>query len=70
MANMIYTARPYMPGQAAVGLMGRTFMAAYDLALDLRDAYLAERQDQKLAQATRHLDRRLMRDIGLDHSAS
>lgn len=70
MANMIYTARPYMPGQAAVDLLGRAFMAAYDFALDLRDAYVAERKAQKLAQATRHLDRRLLRDIGLEHGAS
>ena len=70
MANMIYTARPYMPGQAVVGLLGRAFMAGYDLALDLRDAYAEERKAQKLAQATRHLDRRLLRDIGLEHGAS
>lgn len=70
MANVIYTARPYMPGQAVVDLLARACVAAYDLVLDLRDAYIAERQAQKLAQATRHLDGRLLRDIGLDHSAS
>ncbi|WP_193366993.1 hypothetical protein [Pelagibius marinus] len=70
MANMIYTARPYMPGQAVVDLAGRAFIAAYDFVLDLRDAYVAERKAQKLAQATRHLDRRLLRDIGLEHGAS
>ncbi|MEO3428047.1 hypothetical protein AAFN88_04270 [Pelagibius sp. CAU 1746] len=70
MANMIYTARPYMPGQAVVGLLGRALMAAYDFALDLRDAYVAERKAQKLIQATRHLDSRLLRDIGLEHGAS
>lgn len=70
MANMIYTARPYMPGQAVVGLAGRALMAAYDFALELRDAYVAERKAQKLVQATRHLDSRLLRDIGLEHGAS
>lgn len=70
MANMIYTARPYMPGQAVVDLAGRAFVAAYDFVADLRDAYVAERKIQKLAQATRHLDRRLLRDIGLEHGAS
>jgi hypothetical protein len=70
MAYMIHTARPYMPGQAVVGLIGRACMAAYDLALDLRDAYAAERQAQKLARATRHLDSRLLRDIGLERDAS
>lgn len=70
MANMIYTARPYMPGQAVVDLAARAWMAAYDFAIELRDAYVAERKAQKLAQATRHLDRRLLRDIGLEHGAS
>lgn len=70
MANMIYTARPYMPGQAVVDLAARACMAAYDFAIELRDAYVAERKAQKLAHATRHLDRRLLRDIGLEHGAS
>ena len=64
MANMIYTARPYMPGQAVVDLAGRAFVAAYDFVLDLGEAYRAERKEQKLAQATRHLDRHRDR---LDH---
>jgi hypothetical protein len=70
MANMIYPARPYMPGQVLGDLLGRFVMATYDLVVELRDAYAAERKAQKLAQATRHLDSRLLRDIGLDHSAS
>lgn len=70
MANVIFTARPYMPGQVIGDLLGRFVMATYDLVVELRDAYVAERKAQKLAQATRHLDSRLLRDIGLDHSAS
>lgn len=70
MANMIYTARPYMPGQAVVDLLGRAFVGAYDFVLELRDSYLDERKAQRLAQATRHLDRHLLRDIGLDHGAN
>lgn len=70
MANVIHTARPYMPGQIIGELLGRFVMATYDLVIELQDAYAAERKAQKLAQATRHLDRRLLRDIGLDHSAS
>jgi hypothetical protein len=70
MANMIYTARPYMPGQAVVDLVARACVATYDFAVELHDAYVAERKAQKLAQATRHLDRRLLRDIGLEHGAS
>ena len=45
-------------------------MASYDLAMELRDTYVEERQAQKLARATRHLDRRLLRDIGMEHGAS
>jgi hypothetical protein len=70
MANVTYTARPYMPGQIIGDLLGRFVTATYDFAIELRDAYAAERKAQKLAQATRHLDRRLLRDIGLDLSAS
>lgn len=70
MANMIYTARPYMPGQAVVDLLARACLAAYDFVLDLHDTYVEERKAQKLAQATRHLDSRLLRDIGLDQGAS
>lgn len=70
MANMIYTARPYMPGQAVVDLLGHAFMAAYDFMLELRDAYVAERKMQTVIQATSHLDRRLLRDIGLEHNAN
>lgn len=70
MANVIFTARPYMPGQVVGDLLGRIVMAGYDLVVELRDAYVAERRAQKLAQATRHLDSRLLRDIGLDQGAS
>ncbi|GAB4393273.1 MAG: hypothetical protein Tsb0032_12050 [Kiloniellaceae bacterium] len=70
MAQVIYTARPYMPGQLIGELLGRFVMAAYDLVVDLQAAYVEERKAQKLAQATRHLDRRLLRDIGLEHDAS
>ena len=70
MAYMIHTARPYMPGQAVVDLAARACMAAYQVTVDLRDAYIAERRAQKLARATRHLDRHLLRDIGLEHGAS
>jgi len=70
MANVIFTARPYMPGQIIGDLLGRFVMATYDLAIELHDAYVTERKAQKLAQATRHLDSRLLRDIGLDHGAS
>jgi hypothetical protein len=70
MANMIYTAQPYMPGRLIGEVLGRTLMTAYDLALEVRDAYVAERKAQKLAHATRHLDSRLLRDIGIDHGAS
>ena len=70
MANVIFTARPYMPGQVIGDLLGRFVMASFDLVVELRDAYVAERKAQKLARATRHLDARLLRDIGLDHSAS
>lgn len=70
MANVIHTARPHLPGQIRGELLGRFVAAVCDLAAELRDAYVAERKSQKLAQATRHLDRRLLRDIGLDHSAS
>jgi hypothetical protein len=70
MANVIFTARPYMPGQVIGDLLGRIVMASYDLVVELRDAYVAERKAQRLARATRHLDSRLLRDIGLDHGAS
>ncbi len=70
MANMIYTARPYMPGQAAVALLASAFAAVSTGIANLRDAYVAERRAQRLAHATRHLDPHLLRDIGLDHSAS
>jgi hypothetical protein len=70
MANVIFTARPYMPGQVLGDLLGRMVMASYDLIVELHDAYVAERKAQKLVQATRHLDSRLLRDIGLDHGAS
>jgi hypothetical protein len=70
MANVIYTARPYMPGQVIGDLLGHAVVATYDLIVELRDAYVEERKAQKLAQATRHLDTRLLRDIGLDHGAS
>src|SRR3546814_2272468 len=70
MANVTYTARPYIPGQMLGELVGRFVMATCALAGALRDAYAVERKAQKLAQATRHLDRRLLRDIGLDHSRS
>lgn len=70
MANVNFSARPYAPGQVLGDLLGRFGAAACDLAAELRDAYTAERKAQKLAQATRHLDSRLLRDIGLDHSAS
>ena len=70
MTNMTHTARPYLPGQILGDLSGRFARAALELVSELRDAYVAERKVQKLARATRHLDRRLLRDIGLDHSAS
>ena len=70
MAHVIHTARPHLPGQIRGELLGRFVTAAGDLVAELRDAYVTERRAQKLAQATRHLDRRLLRDIGLDHSAS
>ena len=70
MANMIYTAQPYMPGRPVADLLSRAVVAAYDLVIELGDAYAAERKAQKLARATRHLDSRLLRDIGLDHGAS
>ena len=70
MANVIYTARPYMPGQAAVALLGSAFAAIGNSFARLRDAYVAERKAQRLAYATRDLDLHLLRDIGLDHSAS
>ena len=70
MANVIYTAQPYMPARMLGEFLGRAVMATYDLAVELRDAYVAERKAQELARATRHLDRRLLRDIGLEHSAS
>jgi len=70
MANVIFTARPYMPGQVIGDLLGRIVMTSYDLVVELRDAYVAERKAQRLARATRHLDSRLLRDIGLDHGAS
>jgi len=70
MANMIYTARPYMPGQAAVALLGDAFAAIGDAVATFRDAYVAERRAQRLAHATRDLDLHLLRDIGLDDSAS
>jgi hypothetical protein len=43
MANVIFTARPYMPGQIIGDLLGRFVMTAYDLVIELHDAYLAER---------------------------
>lgn len=70
MANVNFSARPYAPGQMLAELLGRFGAAVYALASELRDAYVEERRAQKLAQATRHLDSRLLRDIGLDHSAS
>jgi hypothetical protein len=70
MANVIYTAMPYMPGRLVADLVSRAVVAAYYLAIELGDAYVAERKAQKLARATRHLDSRLLRDIGLDHGAS
>lgn len=70
MAYMIYTPRPYMPGQAVVGLLSRACMTVYDFALELGEAYVAERKARRLAKATRHLDERLLRDIGLDRSTS
>lgn len=70
MANVIFTASPYMPGRLLGEMVGRAVMDAYDFAVELRAAYIAERKAQKLARATRHLDRRLLRDIGLEHSAS
>ena len=70
MANIIYTPRPYMPGLATVDLLSRACMAIYDFALELREAYVAERKARKLAKATRHLDDHLLRDIGLDRSTS
>ena len=50
MANMIYTARPYMPAQILGDLVGRFVMVSYDLVVELRDAYVAERKAQKLAR--------------------
>ncbi|NIA68153.1 hypothetical protein HBA54_06075 [Pelagibius litoralis] len=71
MANVIHTtARPYMPGDRAVGLLGGTVAAFRDTLTSLRDAYVAERREQRLAHATRDLDLHLLRDIGLDHGAS
>ncbi|HEY9538194.1 MAG TPA: hypothetical protein VIS03_11445 [Kiloniellaceae bacterium] len=75
MANVTYTGGSYLPGQPPAGrirggLLGRFAVATRALVVELRDAYLVERKAQKLAQATRHLDHRLLRDIGLDHSAS
>ena len=70
MANMIYTARPYMPGQAAVALLGGAFAAIGTAFAGIRDAYVAERRARRLAHATRDLDLHLLRDIGLDDSAS
>ena len=70
MANVIFTASPYMPGRLLGEMVGRAVMATYDFAGELRDAYIAERKAQKLVRATRHLDRRLLRDIGLEHGAS
>ena len=70
MANVVYTASPYMPGRLIGELVGRAVMAVYDFTVELRDAYAAERKAQKLIRATRHLDSRLLRDIGLEHGAS
>ena len=70
MANVIYTARPYMPGQAAVALLGGAFVALRNTVVELRDAYVAARRAQRLAYAVRDLDQHLLRDIGLDHSES
>lgn len=69
MANVIHTAHPYVPGQIIGDLLGRFVAATRALAIELRDAYVAERKAQKLVRATRHLDSRMLRDIGLDHSA-
>ena len=70
MANVIFTASPYMPARPFGELIGRAVMDAYEFVAELRDAYVAERKAQRLARATRHLDRRLLRDIGLEHGAS
>lgn len=70
MANVIYTARPYMPGQTAVALLGGASRAISNAIADLRDAYVAERRAQRLAYAVRDLDQHLLRDIGLDQSES
>ena len=70
MANVFYTARPQVHGQAAVGLLGSAVAAVAETFAKLREAYLAERRARRLAHATRDLDRHLLRDIGLDHDAS
>ncbi len=70
MANVIYTARPYLPGQTAVALLGGACRVISEKMVELRDAYVAERRAQRLAYAVRDLDQRLLRDIGLDHSES
>lgn len=70
MANVIHTARPYLPGQSAVGLLGGVGETVRETLTNLRDAYLAERRERRLAHATRDLDLHLLRDIGLDHGAS
>jgi hypothetical protein len=70
MANVTPTARPYIPGQILGDLLGRFVMTTQDMVAELHDAYAAERKAQKVMRATRHLDRHLLRDIGLDHSVS
>ena len=70
MANVIYTARPYMPGQTAVALLGDAFLVISDKIVELRDAYVAERRAKRLTYAVRHLDQHLLRDIGLDQGES
>src|SRR3546814_12369652 len=45
MANVTYTARPYIPGQMLGELVGRFVMATCAFAGALRDAYAAERKE-------------------------
>lgn len=70
MAHMTYSARPFAPGRPAMGLQSGFFNALADAFARLREVYEAERRERRLAYATRDLDQHLLRDIGLDHSAS
>jgi hypothetical protein len=67
MASLLFLAdRGVVPGLASVTLIRRAAAALRDFRADLAEGIAASRRDHQLRRLRRNMDRRLLKDLGLD----